>query len=204
MLRLQTTHQLKLGLGLIQKRSGRGPAKVLLGHLAHLCINLAHDNLEGKQCAWRRRVGREERATSAAALAWQRKKCSEAALPPKSRAGKESAGTWLSRTLVVNPLSARLPAPLSESQKVNRIDSSLPMPQGWAHVAPTPLPPAPTSAAHTRTHTHTQAQDTPPRTFSTPLWRHTSRATPPSPPPTISTFLGLGCAKTGRCAIISW
>eukprot|EP00968_Pinguiococcus_pyrenoidosus_P008702 scaffold641_cov237-Pinguiococcus_pyrenoidosus.AAC.10 len=32
----------------------------------------------------------------------------------------------------------------------------------------------------------------------------TSRSTPPSPPPTIKTFLGSGCANSGMCAIISW
>jgi len=39
---------------------------------------------------------------------------------------------------------------------------------------------------------------------STPACRHTSRSTPPSPPPTMSTERGFGWQCSGRCAIISW
>lgn len=41
-------------------------------------------------------------------------------------------------------------------------------------------------------------------TFSTDLCFRASRMTPPSPPPTTSTLLGLGWAAKGMWAIISW
>lgn len=41
-------------------------------------------------------------------------------------------------------------------------------------------------------------------TFSIDSCLTSSRKTPPSPAPTIRTAFGFGCARTGRCTIISW